>query len=292
MIPESMALPEWETLEASGIMIGAVSLIIMGAILLFFGNKYLVAVFGATGFMFGVMVVNFAEDIVPMFVDGFSPSEQPMLFLALKILVGIFFGGMSAVGWRNSIRTSASILVYLLMLWLKETGDNMGIGNNLDDQTFTIIAVISVAFTYIITIKARELIAALAGAAAGTACLALGLQFVTDGAVSFPDISSTQPNTLLCAGLFVLGLIVQLRNSEERQKLSKVRKIVNRVHNEDKKAVQKMEEMTWNNRTDTYKKWLVMGATSVESMRRPEFRNRVSVPAPPPLRQKAKLPQS
>ena len=85
-----MALPEWETLEASGIMIGAVSLIIMGAILLFFGNKYLVAVFGATGFMFGVMVVNFAEDIVPMFVDGFSPSEQPMLFLALKILAGIF----------------------------------------------------------------------------------------------------------------------------------------------------------------------------------------------------------
>ena len=58
-----MALPDWETLEASGIMIGAVSLIIMGAILLFFGNKYLVAVFGATGFMFGVMVVNFAEDI-------------------------------------------------------------------------------------------------------------------------------------------------------------------------------------------------------------------------------------
>ena len=178
------------------------------------------------------------------------------------------------------------------MLWLKETGDNMGIGNNLDDQTFTIIAVISVAFTYIITIKARELIAALAGAAAGTACLALGLQFVTDGAVSFPDISSTQPNTILCAGLFALGLIVQLRNSEERQKLSKVRKIVNRVHNDDKKAVQKMEEMTWNNRTDNYKKWLVMGAVSVESMRRPEFRNRVNVPAPPPLRQKAKLPQS
>ena len=292
MIPESMALPEWETLEASGIMIGAVSLIIMGAILLFFGNKYLVAVFGATGFMFGVMVINFAEDIVPMFVDGFSPSEQPMLFLALKILAGIFFGGMSAVGWRNSIRTSASILVYLLMLWLKETGDKMGIGNNLDDQTFTIIAVISVAFTYIITIKARELIAALAGAAAGTACLALGLQFVTDGAVSFPDISTTQPNTLLCAGLFAVGLIVQLRNSEERQKLSKVRKIVNRVHNEDKKAVQKMEEMTWNNRTEDYKKWLVMGATSVESMRRPEFRNRVNIPAPPPLKQKTNIPQS
>tara|TARA_B100001996_G_scaffold132781_1_gene101047 strand:- start:1216 stop:2079 length:864 start_codon:yes stop_codon:yes gene_type:complete len=287
-----MTLPDWETLEASGIMIGAVSLIIMGAILLFFGNKYLVAVFGATGFMFGVMVVNFAEDIVPMFLDGYSPSEQPMLFLALKILVGIFFGGMSALGWRNSIRTSASILVYLLMLWLKETGDNMGIGNSLDDQTFTIIAVISVAFTYIITIKARELIAALAGAAAGTACLALGLQFVTDGAVSFPDISSTQPNTLLCAGLFAVGLIVQLRNSEERKKLSKVRKIVNRVHNEDKKAVQKMEEMTWNNRTEDYKKWLVMGAASVESMRRPEFRNRVNIPAPPPLKQKAKLPQS
>ena len=287
-----MTLPDWETLEASGIMIGAVSLIIMGAILLFFGNKYLVAVFGATGFMFGVMVVNFAEDIVPMFLDGYSPSEQPMLFLALKILVGIFFGGMSALGWRNSIRTSASILVYLLMLWLKETGDNMGIGNSLDDQTFTIIAVITVAFTYIITIKARELIAALAGAAAGTACLALGLQFVTDGAVSFPDISSTQPNTLLCAGLFAVGLIVQLRNSEERKKLSKVRKIVNRVHNEDKKAVQKMEEMTWNNRTEDYKKWLVMGAASVESMRRPEFRNRVNIPAPPPLKQKAKLPQS
>ena len=287
-----MTLPDWETLEASGIMIGAVSLIIIGAILLFFGNKYLVAVFGATGFMFGVMVVNFAEDIVPMFLDGYSPSEQPMLFLALKILVGIFFGGMSALGWRNSIRTSASILVYLLMLWLKETGDNMGIGNSLDDQTFTIIAVITVAFTYIITIKARELIAALAGAAAGTACLALGLQFVTDGAVSFPDISSTQPNTLLCAGLFAVGLIVQLRNSEERKKLSKVRKIVNRVHNEDKKAVQKMEEMTWNNRTEDYKKWLVMGAASVESMRRPEFRNRVNIPAPPPLKQKAKLPQS
>ena len=48
-----MPLPEWETLEASGIMIGAVSLIIMGVILLFFGNKYLIAVFGATGFMFG-----------------------------------------------------------------------------------------------------------------------------------------------------------------------------------------------------------------------------------------------
>ena len=287
-----MTLPDWETLEASGIMIGAVSLIIMGAILLFFGNKYLVAVFGATGFMFGVMVVNFAEDLVPMFVDGYSPSSQPMLFLAIKILAGIFFGGMSALGWRNSIRTSASILVYLLMLWLKETGDNMGIGNNLDDQTFTIIAVVGVAFTYIITIKARELIAALAGAAAGTACLALGLQFVTDGVVSFPDISSTQPNTLLCAGLFAVGLIVQLRNSEERQKLSKVRKIVNRVHNEDKKAVQKMEEMTWNNRTEDYKKWLVMGATSVESMRRPEFRNRVNIPAPPPLKQNTRLPQS
>ena len=43
-----MAIPNWETIEASGIMIGAVSLIIMGVILLFFGNKYLVAVFGAT----------------------------------------------------------------------------------------------------------------------------------------------------------------------------------------------------------------------------------------------------
>ena len=61
-----MAIPNWETLEASGIMIGAVSLIIIGAILLFFGNKYLVAVFGASGFMFGVMLVNFVEDLVPM----------------------------------------------------------------------------------------------------------------------------------------------------------------------------------------------------------------------------------
>ncbi len=286
-----MALPDWETLEASGIMIGAVSLIIMGAILLFFGNKYLVDVFGATGFMFGVMVVNFAEDIVPMFVDGFSPSDQPMLFLAIKILAGIFFGGMSALGWRSSIRTSASILVYLLMLWLRETGDKMGLVIE-NDQTFTIIAIVGVAFTFLITIKARELIAALAGAAAGTACLALGLQFVTDGVVSFPDAINAQPNNLLCAGLFAVGLIIQLRNSEERKKLSKVRKIVNRMHNDDKKAVQKMEEMTWNNRTEDYKKWLVMGASSIESMRRPEFRNRVNIPAPPPLKQKSKLPQS
>ena len=36
-----MAIPNWETLEASGIMIGAVSLIIIGGILLYFGNKYL-----------------------------------------------------------------------------------------------------------------------------------------------------------------------------------------------------------------------------------------------------------
>ena len=36
----SMAIPNWETLEASGIMIGAVSLIIIGAILLFFGNNH------------------------------------------------------------------------------------------------------------------------------------------------------------------------------------------------------------------------------------------------------------
>ena len=281
-----MALPDWETLEASGIMIGAVSLIIMGAILLFFGNKYLVAVFGATGFMFGVMVVNFAEDLVPMIVDGYSPSEQPMLFLAIKILAGIFFGGMSALGWRSSIRTSASILVYLFMLWLRETGDSMGLVIK-NDQTFTIIAIITVAFTFLITIKARELIAALAGAAAGTACLALGLQFVTDGVVSFPDTLSTQPNTLLCAALFAGGLIIQLRNSEERKKLSKVRKIVNRMHDDDKKAVQKIEELTWENRTDDYKKWLVMGASSIESMRRPEFRNRVNIPAPPPLKQKS-----
>jgi apolipoprotein N-acyltransferase len=280
-----MALPSWETLEASGIMIGAVSLIIMGAILLLFGNKYLVAVFGATGFMFGVMLVNFAEDIVPMFAPEFSPSEQPMLFLAIKILAGILFGGMSALGWRSSIRTSASILVYLLMLWLRETGDKMGFVIK-SDQTFTIIAIIGVAFTFLITIKARELVAALAGAAAGTACLALGLQFVTEGAVSLPDVSSTQPNTILCAILFTGGLIIQLRNSEERKKLSKVNKIVERMHNNDKNAVQKMEDLTWSNRTEDYKKWLVMGASSIESMRRPEFRNRVGVPNPPPLLKK------
>ena len=281
-----MALPSWETIEASGVMIGAVSLILMGAILLFFGNKYLVAVFGATGFMFGVMLVNFAEGLVPLFAPEYSPSQHPMLFLSIKILAGILFGGMSALGWRSSIRTSASILVYLLMLWLRETGEGMGIVIK-DEQTFTIIAIVGVAFTFLITIKARELIAAFAGAAAGTACLALGLQFVTNGAVSFPDVSSTQPNTLLCAALFIGGLIIQLRNSEERKKLSKVRKIVNKMHNNDKKAVQKMEDLTWTNRTEDYKKWLVMGAASVESMRRPEFRNRVAVPNPPPLKQKS-----
>tara|TARA_Y100001980_G_C14554574_1_gene341479 strand:+ start:2743 stop:3588 length:846 start_codon:yes stop_codon:yes gene_type:complete len=277
-----MAIPNWETIEASGIMIGAVSLIIMGVILLFFGNKYLVAVFGATGFMFGIMLVNFVEDLVPIFAPEYAPSEHPMLFLSIKILAGILFGGMSALGWRSSIRTSASILVYLLMLWLRETGESMGVVIK-EDQTFTIVAIVVVAFTFLITIKARELIAALAGAAAGTACLALGLQFVTNGAVSFPDVSSTQPNTLLCAGLFVGGLIIQLRNSEERKKLSKVRKIVDKMHKNDKKAVQKMEDLTWSNRTEDYKKWLVMGATSVENMRRPEFRNRVTIPNPPPL---------
>mgnify|MGYP001491908651 CR=1 FL=1 len=112
-------------------------------------------------------------------------------------------------------------------------------------------------------------------------------QFVTDGAVSFPDISSTQPNTILCAALFIGGLIIQLRNSEERKKLSKVRKIVNKMHNDDKKAIQKMENLTWENRTEDYKKWLVMGASSVETMRRPEFRNRVNIPNPPPLKQKS-----
>tara|TARA_B100001115_G_C15845202_1_gene425381 strand:- start:3733 stop:4578 length:846 start_codon:yes stop_codon:yes gene_type:complete len=277
-----MAIPNWETIEASGIMIGAVSLIIMGVILLFFGNKYLVAVFGATGFMFGIMLVNFVEDLVPIFAPEYAPSEHPMLFLSIKILAGILFGGMSALGWRSSIRTSASILVYLLMLWLRETGESMGVVIK-EDQTFTIVAIVVVGFTFLITIKARELIAALAGAAAGTACLALGLQFVTNGAVSFPDVSSTQPNTLLCAGLFVGGLIIQLRNSEERKKLSKVRKIVDKMHKNDKKAVQKMEDLTWSNRTEDYKKWLVMGATSVENMRRPEFRNRVTIPNPPPL---------
>jgi len=286
-----MALPDWQTLEASGIMIGAVSLIIIGAILLFFGNKYLVAVFGASGFMFGVMLVNFVEDLVPMFAPEYAPSQHPMLFLAIKILAGILFGGMSALGWRSSIRTSASILVYLLMLWLREVGENLGIVIK-DDQTFTIIAIVGAAISFIITIKARELVAALAGAAAGTACLALGLQFVTNGAVSFPEISSTSPNTILCGALFIVGLIIQLKNSEEKKKLSKVRKIVNKVHANDKKAVQKMEELTWANRTDDYKKWLVMGAASVETMRRPEFRNRVNIPNPPPLRKKTKLPQS
>ena len=235
----SMALPSWETLEASGIMIGAVSLIIIGAILLFFGNKYLVAVFGASGFLFGVMLVNFVEDLVPLFAPEYAPSQHPMLFLSIKILAGILFGGMSALGWRSSIRTSASILVYLLMLWLRETGEGLGIVIK-DDQTFTIIAIIGAAISFLITFKARELVAALAGAAAGTACLALGLQFVTAGAVTFPQISSTTPNTLLCAALFVIGLIVQLRNSEEKKKLSKVRKIVNKVHANDKKSVQKM----------------------------------------------------
>ncbi len=286
-----MALPDWQTLEASGIMIGAVSLIIIGAILLFFGNKYLVAVFGASGFMFGVMLVNFVEDLVPMFAPEYAPSQHPMLFLAIKILAGILFGGMSALGWRSSIRTSASILVYLLMLWLREVGENLGIVIK-DDQTFTIIAIVGAAISFIITIKARELVAALAGAAAGTACLALGLQFVTNGAVSFPEISSTSPNTILCGALFIVGLIIQLKNSEEKKKLSKVRKIVNKVHANDKKAVQKMEDLTWANRTDDYKKWLVMGAASVETMRRPEFRNRVNIPNPPPLRKKTKLPQS
>tara|TARA_B100001778_G_scaffold287860_1_gene255869 strand:- start:347 stop:1207 length:861 start_codon:yes stop_codon:yes gene_type:complete len=286
-----MALPSWETLEASGIMIGAVSLIIIGAILLFFGNKYLVAVFGASGFLFGVMLVNFVEDLVPLFAPEYAPSQHPMLFLSVKILAGILFGGMSALGWRSSIRTSASILVYLLMLWLRETGEGLGIVIK-DDQTFTIIAIIGAAISFLITFKARELVAALAGAAAGTACLALGLQFVTAGAVTFPQISSTTPNTLLCAALFVIGLIVQLRNSEEKKKLSKVRKIVNKVHANDKKSVQKMEDLTWANRTDDYKKWLVMGAASVETMRRPEFRNRVNIPDPPPLRKKTKLPQS
>ena len=236
-----MALPDWQTLEASGIMIGAVSLIIIGAILLFFGNKYLVAVFGASGFMFGVMLVNFVEDLVPMFAPEYAPSQHPMLFLAIKILAGILFGGMSALGWRSSIRTSASILVYLLMLWLREVGENLGIVIK-DDQTFTIIAIVGAAISFIITIKARELVAALAGAAAGTACLALGLQFVTNGAVSFPEISSTSPNTILCGALFIVGLIIQLKNSEEKKKLSKVRKIVNKVHANDKKAVQKMED--------------------------------------------------
>jgi hypothetical protein len=281
-----MPLPEWETLEASGIMIGAVSLIIMGVILLFFGNKYLIAVFGATGFMFGVMLVNFAEDIVPMFAPEYSPSEQPMLFLGLKILVGIFFGGLSAMGWRSSIRTSASILVYLFLLWAREATSSIGFVSDISDRNFTIIAIIIVAFTFLITLAARELIAALAGAATGTACLTLGLQFVTDGVVSFPDISSTQPNTILCAAFFAIGIIVQLRNSEQRQKLSKVRKIVNRVQKDDKKAAKKMDELIWSNRTDDYKKWLVMGASSIESMRRPEFRNRVGIPAPPPLKQK------
>ena len=282
-----MPLPEWETLEASGIMIGAVSLIIMGVILLFFGNKYLIAVFGATGFMFGVMLVNFAEDLVPMFAPEYAPSEQPMLFLGLKILVGIFFGGLSAMGWRSSIRTSASILVYLFLLWAREAACSIGFISDISDRNFTIIAIIIVAFTFLITLAARELIAALAGAATGTACLALGLQFVTDGVVSFPDVSSTQPNTILCAALFAIGIIIQLRNSEQRQKLSKVRKIVNQVQKDDKKAAKKMDDLIWSNRTDDYKKWLVMGASSIESMRRPEFRNRVNIPTPPPLKQKS-----
>ena len=47
-----------------------------------------------------------------------------------------------------------------------------------------------------------------------------------------------------------------------------------------------MEDLTWSNRTEDYKKWLVMGASSIESMRRPEFRNRVGVPNPPPLLKK------
>ena len=148
---------DWGTLQASGIMIGAVSLVLMGIVLLFFGKKYLVAVFGATGFFFGVMIVTFLEDLTPLIAPGYSPETQPLLFLGLKGLVGLLFGGMSALGWRSSIRTSASMLVYFFMLWARQAVEGIGFTIN-NDQQFTIFAIIVCAFTFIITIKARELV--------------------------------------------------------------------------------------------------------------------------------------
>ena len=46
-----------------------------------------------------------------------------------------------------------------------------------------------------------------------------------------------------------------------------------------------MEDLTWENRTEDYKKWLVMEQLQLKR-RRPEFRNRVNIPNPPPLRKK------
>lgn len=270
----------WEIVQASGILIGSVSLVLMGIVLLFFGKRYLVAVFGATGFFFGVMLVTFLEDLVPMVASGYSPSEQPLLFLGMKAVAGLFFGGLSALGWRSSVRTSASLLVYFFMLWLRQAGAGMGF-EFANDQQFTIVAVVVVAFVFIITIKARELIAAMAGAAVGTACLALGLQFITDGVVSFPDLATTQPNTIVAAVIFIIGLLAQLKMKEEVDERSLAQKMVERVHADDVNALEEMRQMIWDNRTEDYKKWLVMGASSVESMRRPQFRNRVHLPAPP-----------